>query len=166
MGLIQKITPGVTYQWGLSPNLGWGSQHPGTKKKKMSWNLSQIWSNLWLWGGTMKISLALLINKECHCHQWFLASKCEWGLPKLAPDSWGAYERNDFGEHRGLHFSIHRTWNSLNWYLTFDVHTTFSLCCKLVYGLTSPPASLRLFSPSYWDAVSRAQNPKHSHQIK
>ena len=67
----------------------------------------------------MKISPAILINKKCHSHQWFLASKCEWGLQKLiqrmlplpqsdwcraggnarsrgneetglAPDSWGA----------------------------------------------------------------------------
>ena len=31
----------------------------------------------------MKISPAILINKKCHSHQWFLVSKCELGLPKL-----------------------------------------------------------------------------------
>ena len=31
----------------------------------------------------MKISPAILINKKCHSHQRFLASKCEWRLPKL-----------------------------------------------------------------------------------
>ena len=31
----------------------------------------------------MKISPAILINKKCHSHQRFLASKYEWELPKL-----------------------------------------------------------------------------------
>ena len=34
----------------------------------------------------IKISPAILINiliNQCHSHQWFLASKSEWGLPKL-----------------------------------------------------------------------------------
>jgi len=47
-----------------------------------------------LWNGIMKGRgwgwyklwneniFCLLINKECHSHQRFLASKCEWGLPK------------------------------------------------------------------------------------
>ena len=30
-----------------------------------------------------KTFLAISINKKCHSHQWFLASKCKWGLPKL-----------------------------------------------------------------------------------
>ena len=46
----------------------------------------------------MKISPAISINKKCHSHQRFLASKCERELPKLgsvhtAPsqgDCWGA----------------------------------------------------------------------------
>jgi hypothetical protein len=33
----------------------------------------------------MKISTAKSINKKCHSHQRFLASKCECGLPKLNP---------------------------------------------------------------------------------
>ena len=30
----------------------------------------------------MKIFPAIVINKKCHSHQGFLASKCEWGLPQ------------------------------------------------------------------------------------
>ena len=76
---------------------------------------------------------------------------------ELAPDSWGAYERNEFSESRDLHLPIHRMLNSLTWYLIFDVQTDRSLCCKLVYSLTSPPASLEQFSQSYWETVSWAQ---------
>ena len=96
----------------------------------------------------MKISPAILINKKCYSHQRFLASKCEWGLPKhwssrccqppqwllrswgnawskankgteLAPDSWGAYERNEFSEPRGLHLPICSMLNSFTWNLIF-----------------------------------------------
>ena len=151
----------------------------------------------------MKTSPAISINKKCHSHQRFLASKCEWELPKLqstkclhphrdcrgawvkgmqeaaiwhsfrwtrkqdlAPDSWDAYERNEFSEPRGLHLSIQRRLNSLTWYLIFDVQTACSLCCKFVYSLSPLPASLEQFSLSYWDPVSQAWSPKHSHQIK
>ena len=115
----------------------------------------------------MKISPTILINRKCHSHQLFLASECQWVLPKLqssrcclphsdcwgargmqearwtrkqdvAPDSWSAYEGNEFSEPRGLHLPIHRILNSLTWYLVFDVQTACSLCCKLVYSLTSP----------------------------
>ena len=73
----------------------------------------------------------------------------------LAPDRWGAYERNEFSKSRGLHLPIGRMLNSLTWYLIFDVKTA-SLCCKLVYSLISLPASLEQFSQSSWDAVSLA----------
>ena len=36
----------------------------------------------------MKISSTILINKKCHSHQQFLASKCDWGLPKLWFSNW------------------------------------------------------------------------------
>ena len=75
-------------------------------------------------------------------------------------------ERNGFSESKGWHFPIPRTLSSLTWYLIFDVQNDCSLCCKLVYSLTPPPASLKQFSQSYWDAVSPAWGPKHSHQIK
>ena len=76
-----------------------------------------------------KVSPAVLINKNCHSHQWLLASRCNegsqtvvqwmlrprqedcWGAGRmqsnkvikqteLAPDSWGAYERNEFWVQR------------------------------------------------------------------
>ena len=142
----------------------------------------------------MKISPAILINKKCRSHHRFVASKYEWALPKLrssrgchpswgllrswgnarskvnnetglAPDTWGAYERRELREPRGLHPPAHRMLNSLTWYLIFDVQTACSLCWKLVYNLTFPPASLEQFSQSFWDGVSQALSPKHSHQI-
>ena len=100
---------------------------------------------------------------------WLLKS---WGNARSKmnkdwpPDSRGVYERNEFSESRGLHPPICRMLNSLTWYLIFDVQTSCSLCCKLVYSLTFSSASLEQFSQSYWDAVSRAQSPRHSHQIK
>ena len=132
----------------------------------------------------MKTSSAILISKKCDSHQRFLASKCGCGLPKLrsschpqqcllrrwrnarnkvnketglAPDSCGANERNKFSETRGLRLPVHRMLNSLTWYLIFDVQTDRSLCCKLVYSLTSPSASLEQFSQSSWEPVSWAQ---------
>ena len=129
----------------------------------------------------MEISPAMLIHKKCHSHQWFLA-QCEEELPNLQssrcchppkwllknwgnarskvnketglpPDSWGAYERHEISESRGLHLLIHRMQNFLSWYLIFDVQTVCSFCCKLVYSLTSPPASLEQFSQSYLVAL-------------
>ena len=37
------------------------------------------------WVCEMKISPAISVNKKYDSHQQFLASKCEWGLPKLWP---------------------------------------------------------------------------------
>ena len=67
---------------------------------------------------------------------------------------------------RGLHLPIHRMRNPLTSYLIFSVQTPCSLCCKLVYSLTSPSSSLEQCSQSYWEAGSKARSPKHSHQIK
>ena len=72
----------------------------------------------------------------CHPPRWLLRSwgnarsKVEQGN-RTGPDSWGAYERNEFSEPRGLHFPILRILNSLTWYLIFHVQTACSLCCKL-----------------------------------
>ena len=128
-------------------------------------------------------------------HQQFLAFKCGGELPKLWPsgaatphsDCWGAggtqearwtrkqcwpqiapgvYERNEFSEAKGLlHLPIYIMLNSLTWYLIFDFQIFCSLCCKLIYSQTSPPVSLEQFSHSFWDAISQAQCPKHSHQM-
>ena len=64
----------------------------------------------------------------------------------LAPDSWDAYERNDFSEPRLLHLSIHRKGlNSLTWAIWFSLINgnllIFRLpasCCKLLYNLIPP----------------------------
>ena len=87
----------------------------------------------------------------------------------LVPESWAAYERNEFSELRSLHHPIHRMLNSLTWYPIFDVQTPCPFVANLepsFYSLTRGPASLEQFPQSYWDAVSWAQSPKHSHQIK
>ena len=85
---------------------------------------------------------------------------------RIAPEGWAACEGSESSEPRGLHLPLHRMLNSLTWYLIFDDQTACSPCHKLAYSLTSPPASLEQFSQSYWDAVSQAQSPEHSHQIK
>ena len=126
----------------------------------------------------MKISPAILLNKKCHSNQQLLASKCEWGLPKLqsrgcchppkwlqkswgnersranketglAPDSWDVYDRIEFCEPRGWYLPMHNMLNFLICYLIFDVQTVCSFCCKLVYSLTSPPAPWNSFLRSY-----------------
>ena len=73
--------------------------------------------------------------------------------PDLAPEGWCAYERNEFSDLRGLHLLIHRMLNSLTWYLIFDVQTACSLCCKLIYSLIPPPASLEEFSQMWSHAL-------------
>ena len=40
---------------------------------------TQSWHRA-MWGENIS---CVLINKKCHSHQRFLASRCEWGLPKL-----------------------------------------------------------------------------------
>ena len=85
---------------------------------------------------------------------------------RIGPESWGAYENNEFRESRGLHLPLHRMLNSLVWYLIFGVQTACSLYCKCVHSLTSPPASLEQFSQSSLDVVSWAWSPKHAHQLK
>ena len=51
---------------------------------------------------------------------------------RTGPDSWGAYETNEFSEPGDLHLPIHTILDSLTWYLIFDVQTACSICCKLV----------------------------------
>ena len=74
----------------------------------------------------------------------------------LAPDSWGAYERNEISEPRGLHLPMHWMLNSLTWFLIFNVQIACPLCFKLLYSLTFPPASLKQSLRTNWGAVSWA----------
>ena len=67
----------------------------------------------------------------------------------LVPDSWDAYERNDFSKPDHLHFPIHRrAQDPLMWEIWFSLINsnllTFRLpapCCRLLYSL-APPLSL------------------------
>ena len=68
----------------------------------------------------------------------------------LAPDSWNAYERNDFSKPRHLHPPTYRTvLNSLIWdiwlslinnnlWCEHHLKTTCLLCCKLLSNLILP----------------------------
>ena len=110
----------------------------------------------------MKISPDILINKKWLNHQQFLASKCEWSLPtprvtphgdgwgaggmqearwrrkQPGPDSWGAYERNEFSEPGGLHLPLQRRLNCLTWHVIYDVQTVCSLLYIAWFSLLSP----------------------------
>ena len=100
----------------------------------------------------------------CHPAWWLLRS---WGNARskvsketgLVPDSWGVYAKNGFSEPRGLHLHIHTMLNSFTWYQISDAQTACSLCCKLVFSLTYPPASLEQFSQSHWNAVPGTGEP-------
>ena len=109
--------------------------------------------------GELGRTQAAAICHTCHSLRWTRKQD-------LAPDSWGANERNEFSEPRSLHLRIHRTLNFLTWCLIFDIQTACSLCCKPVYSLTATRNSSEQFSQSYWDTVSQAQSLKYSHQIK
>ena len=89
----------------------------------------------------------------------------EWKKVNKETENWGAYERTAFSEPRVLHLPLRRMLNSLIGCLLFDVQTACPFCCKLMYSLTSPPASLEQFSQSYWDAFTWAQIHKHPHEI-
>ena len=71
---------------------------------------------------------------------WVGRGECE-RLKKnriLAPDSWDAYERNDFNNPRLLHLPIHRrTLNSLTWCLVFLINNNLwcSYCLPFVANL-------------------------------
>ena len=83
MGLIQKLTLRVTFQWGHSLDLGWTPKFPGIQKKVMKCLANVVEFMTMGKDSEMKISPVILINKTCHSHHWFLASKCDWGFSKL-----------------------------------------------------------------------------------
>ena len=93
------------------------------------------------------------IDKKCHSSQQFLASKCEWGLPKLRSNRCYPRPHKWFSEPKGLHLPIHRMLNSLTWYLIFDVQTAFVTNLYIVgLPLLPPSSSLR----TNWGAASQA----------
>ena len=100
-----------------------------------------------------------------------------WKHGMLVPESWGAYQMNDFSEPRLLHIPKHRKvlnswdmWFSLiNKNLLIDVQTTCPLLPNfyMTWLLVSPfqSSSLRV-NLRCWSWSFRAWNPKKSHQIK
>ena len=81
MVLTLKFTLRMTYQWKLSPYLGWASQHHGTKKQN-DHKMSPIYGRIYyhvegLWNG---ISLSIWINKDItgiNLQMWMGALKRE-----------------------------------------------------------------------------------------
>ena len=168
----------------------WASQHCGTKKKKKKGHeLSPKYGQIYyhgegLWNENISChinqqeisqpSVISDVNKGSHPldaatpdsdqreRSWRNTRSKVNNEAGLAPESWGARDRNEFSEPRGLRLPIHRMLNSLTGYLIFNVQTACFLCCKLVYSLTFP-LPLGAVSQSYWDAVSPARSPKHSH---
>ena len=112
-----------------------------------------------------KILPAISVNNRCHSHQWLQPSKGDLVSPEgtqdvktqiLAPDSWAAYQRNDFSEPRLLHLPIHRkVINSLTWDIQFSLINSNlffllpALCCKIPIYPTSPLTSWEPFSQGY-----------------
>ena len=117
-------------------------------------------------------------KQECHSHPWFQPSKCEgppkgeqwevvgemWKWRMLTPESWDAYERNEFSEPIFPYLERAKFLNLrylLFLTIIFDVQTICLLCCKLLYNLTPSPASSEQFLRAPWDAASQAWNPKN-----
>ena len=95
---------------------------PNVNEASQNWDLADAattCSDCWGAGEMQEAAI-------CHSLRW---TRKETGS---ALDSWGAYERNEFREQRGLHLPLQRMLNSLTWYLIFDVQRACSLCCKLV----------------------------------
>ena len=59
-----------------------------------------------------------------HCLWWALRKLRMWEHRILAPENWGAYQRNDFSDPRVLHFPTHKkkkALNSLTWDFWFSL---------------------------------------------
>ena len=95
----------------------------------------------------------------------------------LIPDSWDAYERNDFSKLRLLHLPMQReALNLFTWDNLVKIHKKYFWCSDYLpfvanfsitrfLPLTPQSSSVRVTRVS-WDAVSQAWNSKNSHQIK
>ena len=74
----------------------------------------------------------------------------------LAPDSYGAYQRNDFSEPRLLYLPIHKKLlNSLTWDILFCLltiifwYSDYLPCVAKLHNLASPLTSSEKFSQDY-----------------
>ena len=101
---------------------------------------------------------------------WRAPRKLRVWMQLLAPDGWGAYQRNDFRASRFLHLLKHRkALNSLTCIIWFSLiykkmllFRLSALCCKLLYNLAFPlvfSEQFCLLSPEFW-------SPKNSRHIK
>ena len=95
---------------------------------------------------------AIYQPSDCsHCLWWAVRKLRMWKHKVLAPESWGAYQRNDFSKSRLLHLPIHRkALNSLAcdfWFSLFNGNLLMfllpALCCKTPIYPGSPPHLLR-----------------------
>ena len=103
----------------------------------------------------------------------------------LAPDSWDAYERNDFSDPRLLHLTIHRkALNSLTWDIWFSLinhnlliarllifnlsifNLPFVAMLLLIYNLAPPLTSSEQFSQGYLRYCLLGLSPKDFCWIK
>ena len=95
------------------------------------------------------------------CHQPLLRVNSRQDGPRQLRFTW----KGKIQWAQRLVSSHQRMRNFFTWYLIYDVQTSCSLCCKLIYSLTPPSASLEQFSQRYWDVVSWAQSSEYFHQI-
>ena len=92
----------------------------------------------------------------------------------LAPDSWGAYQRNDFNEPRLLHLPVHRkVLNSLTWYVWFSLINSNllifllpGLCCKNACISWLPCLSLQSNPSEHLRGCVLGLSPQNVLQIK
>ena len=108
-----------------------------------------------------------------------------WKTENTAPDSWGAYQRNDFSEPRLLHLPIHRkALNSLTWDIWFSLinhnlliarllifnlsifNLPFVAMLLLIYNLAPPLTSSEQFSQGYLRYCLLGLSPKDFCWIK
>ena len=120
-----------------------------------------------------KILLAISVNKGRCSHQAITLQPPGWWILReprirkhrmLAPDSWGAYQRNDFREPRILHLPTHReALNSLTW----DIWSSFINSKPLIFWVPGlllqnsyisylPLCPFGAISQNYLCAVSQA----------
>ena len=129
--------------------------------------------------------------RELRIERWCLPSHWPWKSPTpaptvhpeetqegiespVAPDSWGAYQRNDFKEPRLLHLPIHRkALNSLTADVWFSlINSTLLMfpipgpCCKNS-GISGSSLTSSEQSPrTVWEAASQAEVLSFVHQIQ
>ena len=106
------------------------------------------------WGNSgLKRIPAIQQPSDCsHSLRWALRKLGMWKHRILAPESWGAYQRNDFSEPRLLHLPRQRkALNSLPWEIWFSLFNNnflmFPITCPSLQNsyiswlLPSPPWS-------------------------